>query len=164
VGLPDGKHKTIEHATGCNPATFSSPLLAMTQNLKLFVLEKHSPQSYADVGDFQHAVSKRSAKTVRFLTKAVRDHIKSSRGSKSWSKDADHINFVVYQVRATTDSHRNPLTLGLCGQLPEDLQGLTAIDLAQRGQLDQNNVVVSNTALKTLGNSPNLAFVFGALF
>ena len=71
----------------------------MSQEFRLFVLQKHSPQSHTYVGCLQPGVDALSTKTVESLTETVRAHIKSLPEFESWGKDVDDIDFIIHHVR-----------------------------------------------------------------
>lgn len=81
------------------PLRSNDSLLPHDQKLRLFVLQRHSPQSHTYVGQLQHTVNEPAQEDVGSLTETVRSHIKSLPEFKPWGKDVDDIDFAVHQVR-----------------------------------------------------------------
>lgn len=91
----NGKHNTYPRDGG-NKAFLS---LVMSKDFHLFVLQKHSPQSYTYVGEVRHTDDDSSVTTVKPLVEIIQKDMKSRWQFKSWGDDVDGINFVVYLVR-----------------------------------------------------------------
>ena len=72
----------------------------MSQDFHLSILQECSPQSHVYIGELWRPVYKSSTGAMAYLTKAVRDYIKSRQEFKSWGEDVDYIHFVVREVRA----------------------------------------------------------------
>ena len=66
---------------------------------RLFVLQKHSPQSHTYMGDVRRAVDRNSTETVESLAETIRDYLKSRSDLKSWGEDVDDVDFAVHRVR-----------------------------------------------------------------
>ncbi|KAF9648215.1 hypothetical protein BDM02DRAFT_2331371 [Thelephora ganbajun] len=137
----------------------------MSREFRLFVLQEHSPQSHTYVGSLQHTVNVPSTKTVGLLAETVRRYIKSCPELKSWGEDVDEIDFVVRQVRRQ-QIPIEPLNRGSIWppQNPQKLEKRGLVEMADRGQLNEESILAPNTVLETLGDSLELIFVFGALF
>ena len=97
--------------------------------LRLFVLQKHSPHSYTYVGDLRHTAAMPSTEMLGSLTDIVRHHIKLDPEFEFWGEDIDDIDFVVHRVRRQYP----PLNFFDCSFVWSATPGLTKTDETTAG-------------------------------
>ena len=134
----------------------------MNENFRLVVLQKLSSWSHHCVGVLTLPAQGTEATTVDYLASKVQAHIKSRQEFGSFCEAVDGISFVVHRVRKPLFFRCNPLTIVLCGQLSQPLSNLQEEGIIEK--LNNSDTLPTSKALGTFGDSPELVFVFGALF